>query len=74
MSATPAAVPTPDGQPKTYPPKIEKLVTEISGLTLLEVTDLSALLKERLNLPDAPAMAFAAGSVVAAQAGAAAEV
>lgn len=37
-------------------PKIEKLVTDISNLSLLEVSELSQVLKRRLNLPDAPVM------------------
>ncbi|KAJ1526897.1 hypothetical protein ONE63_008449 [Megalurothrips usitatus] len=56
MSAEAMPVPTPDNAPKTYPLKIEKLVNEIAGLTLVEVADLSDLLKKRLNLPDAPVM------------------
>lgn len=39
---------------KVASPKIEKLVTEITHLNLLEVSELSELLKKRLNLPDAP--------------------
>lgn len=44
--------------------KIEKLVTEISQLNLIEVSELSGLLKKRLNLPDAPA--FPVGGFAAA--------
>lgn len=39
-------------------PKIEKLISEITSLNLLEVSELSQVLKKRLNLPDAPAMPF----------------
>uniref|UniRef100_A0A1B6LRJ9 39S ribosomal protein L12, mitochondrial n=1 Tax=Graphocephala atropunctata TaxID=36148 RepID=A0A1B6LRJ9_9HEMI len=60
QSAEPLAVPVPDGQPVIYTPKIEKLVTDISQLTLLEVSELSSALKQRLNLPDAPMMAVGA--------------
>lgn len=60
QSAEPLAIPTPDGQNETYSPKIEKLVTDISQLTLIEVSDLTKALKERLNLPDAPVMAMGA--------------
>jgi len=45
---------------KTYSPKIEKLVTDISQLTLLEVADLNELLKKTLNIQDAPMMAMGA--------------
>lgn len=41
---------------KIYSAKLEKLATDISGLNLLEVSDLSQLLKKRLNLPDQPMM------------------
>ncbi|KAJ8915030.1 hypothetical protein NQ315_016005 [Exocentrus adspersus] len=62
-------VPPPSDVEKPVSPKIEKLVTEISQLNLIEVSELSGLLKKRLNLPDAPAFpvgGFAAvGSAVA---------
>lgn len=34
-----------DGAPKEYSPKIQQLVKDIAGLTLLEVSDLNELLK-----------------------------
>ena len=34
-----------EGDGKSYPPKIQKLVQEISKLTLMEVADLNELLK-----------------------------
>ncbi|XP_023677503.1 large ribosomal subunit protein bL12m [Paramormyrops kingsleyae] len=48
------ALPTPplDGAPKQYSPKIQRLVNEIAGLTLLEVSDLNELLKKTLNIQD----------------------
>ncbi|VEN51899.1 unnamed protein product [Callosobruchus maculatus] len=49
-------VPPPSNEDKPVSPKIEKLVTEISQLNLIEVSELSGLLKKRLNLPDAPVM------------------
>lgn len=70
MSAEAMPVPAPDNAPKVYPLKIEKIVNEIAGLTLIEVSDLSELLKKRLNLPDAPVMPMG-GFVPAAAAGAA---
>lgn len=41
---------------KPVSPKIDKLCLEISQLNLIEVSELSSLLKTRLNLPDAPMM------------------
>lgn len=45
-------LPTPDGGNKPVSPKIQSIVTDISSLSLLEVSELSALLKKTLNLPD----------------------
>ena len=39
-----------------FSPKLEKIATDISGLNILEVSELSQLLKKRLNLPDQPMM------------------
>lgn len=53
--------PPPEGVDRPPNPKLDKIVTEIAALNLLEVSELSGLLKKRLNLPDAPMMpAFAA--------------
>jgi hypothetical protein len=49
-------VPQPEGEAKKFSPKIENLVNEITKLNLMEVGELSDLLKRRLNLPDAPLM------------------
>lgn len=49
-------IPVPEGMDKPVSPKIDKLVTDISALNLLEVAELSEVLKKRLNLPDAPVM------------------
>lgn len=49
-----------EGEEKKYSVKIQKLVDEITELTLVEVADLNELLKKTLKLPDAPAMAFSA--------------
>ncbi|RZC39084.1 Ribosomal L12 and/or GMP synt C domain containing protein, partial [Asbolus verrucosus] len=57
-------IPPPSDAEKPISPKIEKLVTEIAQLNLLEVSELSGALKKRLNLPDAPMMP--AGGFVAA--------
>lgn len=51
-------------------PKIEKIVSEITNLNLLEVSELSQVLKKRLNLPYTPVMpmgGFAAMAAPAAQ-------
>lgn len=51
------SVPFPEGA-KILSPKIDKLVTDLSQLNLLEVAELSDALKRRLNLPDTPMMAM----------------
>ena len=53
--------------PQVYPAKIVHIVESISQLTLLEVADLNALLKSRLNISDAPVM-MAGGPAAAAPA------
>lgn len=57
-AAAPAVlpIPTPDGSATPASPKLTKLVGEIAQLNLLEVSELSTLLKRTLNLPDAPVM------------------
>lgn len=54
--ADPLTVPQPSTVEKKVSSKIEKLVSEITQLNLIEVSDLSEVLKKRLNLPDAPMM------------------
>lgn len=69
QAASPLTVPVPEGVEKSVSPKIEKLVSEITTLNLLEVSELSQVLKKRLNLPDAPLMpvgGFPAGTSTAA--------
>ncbi|KAL8569543.1 hypothetical protein ACOMHN_002089 [Nucella lapillus] len=56
-----------EGEPKAFTPKIEKIVQEISQLTLLEVADLNALLKKTLNIQDAPMMAMGSMAAPAAK-------
>ncbi|NWU85069.1 DIC protein, partial [Onychorhynchus coronatus] len=57
-----------DTAAKEYSPKVRQLVRDIAGLTLLEVADLNALLKETLKIPDVGVMpAAAAVSVLPAQ-------
>ncbi|NXT67355.1 DIC protein, partial [Chaetops frenatus] len=58
-----------DTAAKEYSPKVRQLVRDIAGLTLLEVADLNALLKETLKIPDMGVMpAAAAASLLPAQA------
>ncbi|KAK6640486.1 hypothetical protein RUM44_012181 [Polyplax serrata] len=40
-------------------PKIEEIANNIAQLNLIEVAELTDLLKKKLNLPDAPMMGFA---------------
>ncbi|XP_072383932.1 large ribosomal subunit protein bL12m [Diabrotica undecimpunctata] len=47
-------IPPPSNVDQPVSPKIDKLATEISKLNLIEVSELSSVLKKRLNLPDAP--------------------
>ncbi|KAJ2939749.1 hypothetical protein O0L34_g17940 [Tuta absoluta] len=56
QAAAPLSIPVPEGVDKPVSPKIDDLVTQISQLNLLEVSELSQVLKRRLNLPDAPMM------------------
>ncbi|NXF13118.1 DIC protein, partial [Smithornis capensis] len=59
-----------DTAAKEYSPKVRQLVQDIAGLTLLEVADLNALLKETLKIPDVgviPAAAAASPAQAAPQ-------
>ncbi|CAL4138808.1 unnamed protein product [Meganyctiphanes norvegica] len=67
QSAEAAAIPSPEGAPKVYAPKIESIVHEITNLTLVEVADLNELLKKTLNISDAPMMAVGAAPALAAK-------
>ncbi|NXN53141.1 DIC protein, partial [Rynchops niger] len=51
-----------DTAAKEYSPKVRQLVRDIAGLTLLEVADLNALLKETLKIPDVGVMPAAAAA------------
>ncbi len=69
MTAEPAiAVPDAEGAAKTYSPKVQGIVNDISQLTLLEVADLNELLKKTLNISDAPVMMAGAAAPVKAAA------
>ena len=63
-------LPTPEGAPRTYSPKIVEMVDNISNMTILEVADLNELLKIKLNIKDVPVMAASAAAPAAAAAGA----
>lgn len=67
-TAAPFAVPSPDGADGPANPKLLGIVNEIAKLNLLEVSELSTLLKKTLNLPDAPVVAYGSGPVAAAPA------
>jgi large subunit ribosomal protein L7/L12 len=59
------AMPLPSND-KVFPVKIVTIVDQISTLNLLEVADLNSLLKQRLNITDAPVMMAGAGMSAAA--------
>ncbi|CAJ0578629.1 unnamed protein product, partial [Mesorhabditis spiculigera] len=67
-SAEAAALPHQD---RSVSSKVQQLVDEISGLSILEVSDLNWALKKKLNLPDVP-MGMMSGMAMAAPAPAAA--
>ncbi|XP_047346457.1 39S ribosomal protein L12, mitochondrial [Vespa velutina] len=52
----PLTIPIPEGLDKPVNPKLDKIANDITSLNLIEVMELSDLLKKRLNLPDAPVM------------------
>lgn len=66
-ASVPFPIPTADGSAGPANPKLVKLVGEIAQLNLLEVSELSTLLKRTLNLPDAPVFpaGFPAGGFAA---------
>lgn len=63
----PLTVPEPDGSQLTSSPKLEKLYTEISSLTMIEVSEFTELLKVRLNLKDIPMGAMVSAPAAAGQ-------
>ncbi|GBP68256.1 hypothetical protein EVAR_48622_1 [Eumeta japonica] len=66
QAANTITIPVPEGVDKPVSPKIEKIVSEITNLNLLEVSELSQVLKKRLNLPDTPVMPAGAFAISAA--------
>lgn len=71
-SAEALTIPVPEGSDGPANPKLLAIVNDIAKLNLLEVSELSSLLKKTLNLPDAPVVAYG-GGVAAAPAAAAEE-
>lgn len=57
-----------DNAPKEYPAKVQQLVRDIAGLTLLELSDLNELLKKTLKIQDVGAVLPSAAPVAAAPA------
>ncbi|XP_058531674.1 large ribosomal subunit protein bL12m [Ochotona princeps] len=57
-----------DNAPKEYPAKVQQLVRDIAGLTLLELSDLNELLKKTLKIQDVGAVLPGAAPVAAAPA------
>lgn len=70
-SAEKLSIPVPEGAAKPANPKLDSIVNQIAGLNLLEVSELSSLLKSKLNIPDTAMMpmGFAAGPAAAAAPG-----
>lgn len=64
------SIPVPEGSDKPANPKLDTIVSQIAGLNLLEVSELSGLLKKKLNLPDTAMMpmGFAQGGAAASAA------
>jgi mitochondrial ribosomal protein L12 len=54
---------------KVFSPKLVGIVDQIEKLTLLEVSELNSLLKQRLKIPDTPVMAMGAMPMAAQSAG-----
>ncbi|XP_078509966.1 large ribosomal subunit protein bL12m [Lissotriton helveticus] len=54
------ATPPLDSAPKMYAPKIQQLVDDIAGLTLLEISELNELLKKTLKIQDVGMMPMGA--------------
>ncbi|XP_046734456.1 39S ribosomal protein L12, mitochondrial [Diprion similis] len=66
----PLTIPVPEGVDKPVSDKIDKIAKDITALNLIEVAELSDVLKKRLNLPDAPIMpigGFAVGPAAGAE-------
>lgn len=55
-SAAKLTIPVPEGSEKPPNPKLDVIVNQIATLNLLEVSELSSLLKKKLNLPETAMM------------------
>ncbi|KAH9911761.1 ribosomal protein L7/L12 C-terminal domain-containing protein [Fomitopsis serialis] len=64
----PSSTPPPPPPASAADPKIKKIVDDISGLTLLQASDLVALLKSRLNIQEIAMPAAAAPAAAPAEA------
>lgn len=63
-------MPVPEGADKPANPKLDTIVNQIATLNLLEVSELSSLLKKKLNIPDTAMMPMGfAGGAPAAKSG-----
>ncbi|XP_046394123.1 39S ribosomal protein L12, mitochondrial [Ischnura elegans] len=51
-------MPKTENEPKVESAKLNRIVNDIASLNLIEVSELSALLRKTLNLPDTPMMAI----------------
>lgn len=58
-SAEKLQIPVPEGSDKPVNPKLDNIVNQIADLNLLEVSELSSLLKRKLNLPETAMMPMA---------------
>jgi large subunit ribosomal protein L7/L12 len=56
VSAEKLTIPVPEGSEKPPNPKLDNIVNQIASLNLLEVSELSGLLKKKLNLPETAMM------------------
>ena len=57
-SEQPLKFPSSSNMGKIFPQKLIEIVDQIEKLTLLEVSELNLLLKQRLNIPDTPMIAM----------------
>lgn len=67
VATQPLTTPEPDGSLLTSSSKLEKLYTEVTSLTMVEVAEFTELLKVRLNLKDVPMGSVVSAPVVADQ-------
>merc|ERR1711879_531875 len=73
QSVRSAAAVAVDGAPQEFSPSIVELVDKIGSLTILEVSQLNTLMKQRFNLSDVAVAPMAAGAAPVAAAAPAAE-